>query len=104
MQIKKMKITIVTRLHRGVSDENAGIALEAWEMHESGPLDLLVAVETLIKERKSNVLSWGNIGCGHSWIEIDGMAIGDTYLSRELTAIEARKILTNPAEFAGVRP
>jgi hypothetical protein len=119
MQTQKRKITIVTRLHKGISAGNAGIPVEIWEWNDDEPHDLINAVETLQMERESNERSWGNIGCGHSWIEIDGMAINDTHLHsipkrsvwerlhdmhQGLTVPEAREILRNPAEYAVGRP
>lgn len=64
-----MSITIKTELHSGIS--GGGETRTHYE-YTTGPRNLLKAIEQLGEHRSDMVRSYGNIGCGGSWLEIDG--------------------------------
>lgn len=80
----KSQITLHTRLDSGIYKSHGGgrdIIVNKWNC---GPANLLKAIEALYAERESNVRSYGNIGCGNSWLEIDGKFFDETALSDEI--------------------
>lgn len=71
-----MTIKIVTKLNEGIADKFAGVQRVHHEF-STGPRNLLKAVETLITHRKKMENCHGNIGCGSSWIIIDGVSVDE---------------------------
>lgn len=70
-----MTITIKTHLNSGIYKSEGGSETRTHHEFTTGPRNLLKAIETLYEHRKSMVRSYGNIGCGRSWLEIDGQVI-----------------------------
>ena len=70
-----MTITIKTRLNDGIYKSSGGGETRTHYEWATGPRNLLKAAETLIEHRASMVRCYGNIGCGASWLEIDGVEI-----------------------------
>lgn len=75
------KIVIKTHLHSGISGGGESRVVAEWN---HGPLNLLKASKDLDERIASNKRSYGSIGCGRSWIEIDGTAINDDELPATL--------------------
>lgn len=66
-------ITITTKLHSGLTRSLAG---KEFRMEfNTGPLNLLKAVREYNSERKEMIRSYGNIGAGHTWLDVDGVQI-----------------------------
>ncbi|MHB1441081.1 MAG: hypothetical protein ACYCSO_10165 [Cuniculiplasma sp.] len=68
----KSQITLHTRLNSGIYKSHGGgqdVTVSNWNC---GPANLLKALDSLYEERQSNIRGYGNIGCGSSWLEIDG--------------------------------
>jgi hypothetical protein len=66
------KITIKTRLHDGIYASSGGGKTITHYVYNVGPKNLLKAVKDLREHRASMRRSFGDIGCGGSWIEFDG--------------------------------
>ena len=84
-----MTITIHTRLDDGIYASSGGgkdIVHYEWT---TGPRNLMSAIAVLTEHRQSMTLGYGNIGCGGSWLEIDGEHIDHIDLDaiRDATAI-----------------
>lgn len=75
-----MTIKIITRLNTGIADKYAGQHRVHHEF-ETGPRNFLKAIDTLIKHRKLMENNFGNIGCGSSWITIDGVFVEDSIVN-----------------------
>lgn len=70
-----MTITIKTHLNNGIYKSSGGGETRTHYEFTTGPRNLLKAIEQLGEHRSDMVRSYGNIGCGRSWLEIDGQAI-----------------------------
>jgi hypothetical protein len=73
-------ISIITRLHTGISGHADG---EPFVEHtySCGPRNLLRAINDLGETRRNNRQGYGNMGCGSTWIAINGTPIRDEELS-----------------------
>lgn len=80
----KSKITLHTRLNDGIHKSDGGGQDRIIQIWNLGPLNMLKAIGALHRERKSNKRGYGNIGCGRSWIEIDGQVFDETELHDEI--------------------
>lgn len=70
-----MTITIKTRLDSGIYKSSGGGETCTHYEFATGPRNLLKAIVTLGEHSKDMERGYGNIGCGRSWLEIDGQAI-----------------------------
>lgn len=70
-----MTITIKTHLDSGIYKSCGGGETRSHYEFSTGPRNLLKAINTLYEHRKSMERGYGNIGCGSSWLEIDGKII-----------------------------
>jgi len=70
-----MTITIKTHLDKGIYKSCGGGETRTHYEFTTGPRNLLKAIEQLRKHRSDMERSYGNIGCGSSWLEIDGQEI-----------------------------
>lgn len=70
-----MSITIKTHLNSGIYKSSGGGEIRTHYEFTTGPRNLLKAIEQLGLHRSEMIRSYGNIGCGRSWLEIDGQAI-----------------------------
>ena len=70
-----MTITIKTELHDGIYKSSGGGEVRTHYEFSTGPRNLLKAIETLADHQDEMEKSYGNIGCGRSWLEIDGTVI-----------------------------
>lgn len=68
-------ITVMTKLHNGIYKSHGGGVAAAVHTYSNGPRNLLSAIRALDEEIESNKKSYGGIGCGRSWLEIDGKQI-----------------------------
>jgi len=73
-----MSITIKTILDSCVDKSNGGGEVVTHYEFATGPRNLMKAIETMGEHRKRMTSSYGNIGCGVTWLEIDG-TIFDQY-------------------------
>ena len=91
-QIKEriMTITIKTRLHDGIYKSCGGGEVRTHYEFSTGPRNLLKAIDTLAAHQTEMVASYGNIGCGGSWMEIDGI---------EIHAFDLQEIRRDDSEF-----
>lgn len=72
-----MTITIKTRLDAGIYKSQGGGECRTHHTFATGPRNLLRAIRTLREHRREMEIGYGNIGCGGSWLEIDGVRIDD---------------------------
>lgn len=79
-----MKIEIKTRLHKGIYKSSGGGQTQTIYSLKAGPRNLLKALTLLTEEREAMVRGYGNIGCGNTWMEINGEEVDDSWLSHEL--------------------
>jgi len=70
-----MTIAIKTRLHDGIYKSSGGGETRIHYEWTTGPRNLLKAVDTFSDHARDMVAAYGNIGCGGSWLEIDGTRI-----------------------------
>lgn len=70
-----MTITIKTKLHDGIYKSSGGGEVRTHYEFSTGPRNLIKAIETLADHQDEMAAGYGNIGCGRSWLEIDGMVI-----------------------------
>lgn len=70
-----MTITINTRLHDGIYKSSGGGETRIVAEYPTEPKRLLQAIIEIDRRRRSNIRSYGNIGCGSTWLEIDGVRI-----------------------------
>ena len=68
-------ITIKTRLNNGIHKSDGGGETRTHYEFTTGPRNLLTAIEQLGEHRLDMERSFGNIGCGRTWLEIDGQEI-----------------------------
>lgn len=93
-----MSITIKTRLNDGIYKSSGGGQVRTHYEWATGPRNLLRAAETFHEHSREMVRAYGNIGCGQSWLEIDGQRV-DTM---DLGAIQVhdKEILGAEYQFA----
>lgn len=72
-----MTITIKTKLNSGIYKSCGGGEVRTHYEFSTGPRNLIKAIKTLAAHRDGMVRSYGNIGCGNSWLEIDSVRIHD---------------------------
>jgi hypothetical protein len=65
------KIQIKTRLHDGIYKSSGGGETRLVAEWGYGPRNLVKAYRFLLERRASNKRSYGNIGCGHTWLCTD---------------------------------
>ena len=65
-------IVINTKLDAGIYESHGGGRTIAHHIFTTGPRNLIKAIKTLGEHRRDMIASYGNIGCGSSWLEIDG--------------------------------
>jgi len=61
-------ITIKTKLNDGIYPSHGGGKVVTHFEFTAGPRNLVKAIETLHSHREEMKRSFGNIGCGHSWM------------------------------------
>jgi hypothetical protein len=71
----KKQITIKTHLHEGIYKSCGGGETREVASFNIGPRNLLIATKELQEKISSNQRSYGSIGMGRSWLEIDGVEI-----------------------------
>jgi hypothetical protein len=76
-----MTITINTRLHSGIYKSQGGGEIRTHYTWATGPRNLLKAITTLSTHRANTRASCGGIGCGTSWLEIDGVVMSENLLN-----------------------
>ncbi|MFM6986614.1 MAG: hypothetical protein ACKOXG_10855 [Arenimonas sp.] len=70
-----MSIIIKTRLNAGIYKSCGGGETRVHYEWATGPRNLLKAIAKLGEHRKAMRDGYGNIGCGSSWMEIDGVEV-----------------------------
>ena len=70
-------IVIKTKLADGIYKSQGGGQLVKHYSFKTNARNLLKAINTLAEHRTSMMRSFGNIGCGSSWIEIDGYFVAE---------------------------
>lgn len=70
-----MTITIKTRLNSGIYKSSGGGETRTHYEWATGPRNLMAALDTFFEHIESMERSYGNIGCGKSWMEIDGIRV-----------------------------
>jgi hypothetical protein len=68
-------IEIKTRLNSGIYKSDGGGETRVHYAYTTGPRNLIAAIQQLREHRADMVRCYGNIGCGSSWLEIDGQEI-----------------------------
>lgn len=68
-------ITIKTHLDAGIYRSSGGGETRTHYSYNTGPRNLLAAIDQLHEHRREMEQGFGNIGCGRSWLEIDGVEI-----------------------------
>lgn len=67
----KTRIQIVTRLDSAISrSAGGGRALTLKKTYASGPRGFRDAMRRLSREMAENVVAYGNVGCGQSWLQV----------------------------------
>lgn len=73
----KRRICLFTRLHDGIYKSCGGGEVRRREDFAPTPRGLMAAARALSKELADARLYYGNMGCGQSWLELDGRKITD---------------------------
>ena len=68
-------ITMKTRLHDGIYKSEGGGEIQIIKQWKLGPRNLITAIEIMDKTHHQNRLSYGDIGSGSTWLEINGRKI-----------------------------
>jgi hypothetical protein len=69
-------IKIMTRLDDGIyASQGGGEVRERYHWNKTSGRNLLLAAKKLPEHRSDMSTAYGNIGCGSSWIEIDGRKV-----------------------------
>lgn len=68
-------ITIKTKLNSGIYQSEGGGEVRTHYSFNTNPRNLLKACKLLGEHKNSMKNGYGNIGCGRSWLEIDGQWI-----------------------------
>lgn len=89
------KITIKTRLHEGIYKSDGGGETRAVAEWNLGPKNLLAANRELTEIMAANKRSYGSVGAGRSWLEIDGTAINDDELQDDMTMADAKELISD---------
>src|SRR5687767_5279438 len=76
----KPRILIKTHLHEGIYRSFGGGEVRIHAEYAYGPRNLVRAYHELLKVRETNRRNYGNIGCGHSWLETSDGRTLDTML------------------------
>ena len=71
-------IEIFTKLNNGIRDIG-GKEIKQYKWNKTSGRNLLIATKKLIEHKEEMKKCYGNIGCGNSWIRINGKDI-DSYL------------------------
>lgn len=74
------KIVIIQKLHEGIYKRHGGGERREIRAYKTGPRNLLAAAEFLTQARQAARESFGNIGGGSTWMEINGERIDDLEL------------------------
>ena len=85
-------ITIKTKLNDGIYASQGGGKIVTHHEFTAGPRNLVKAIETLHAHREEMKRGFGNIGRGHSWMEIDG---------KEVDQYEMEDVMRDDAEAFG---
>lgn len=80
----KTKITLHTRPHSSIYKSHGGGEDRIVDTWNCGTANLLKAIDALHEVRRTNILGYGNVGCGRSWLEIDGEFFDETELNDEI--------------------
>lgn len=72
-------IEIKQRLHDGIYKSSGGGETLTVQQYKIGPLNLLKAIREEAELAESNSRSYGSVGCGETWIEINGVDINEYY-------------------------
>lgn len=78
-------IAIKTRLHSGIYKSSGGGETRTHYTWATGPRNLLTAIAKLGEHRKAMCEGYGSIGCGITWLEIDGVEVEDHDLREAAT-------------------
>lgn len=78
----KAKITLHTRLDEGIYASAGGGVDRIVTEWKRGPLNLLKAIAALHKERQANKNKFGTVGCGGSWLELDGERMDNSLIEK----------------------
>ena len=91
-------ITIKTRLDSGIYKSSGGGEIVTRHQWANGPRNLLVALLNLRETRADNESAYGNIGCGRTWLEIDGMAMEESWIDADMQS--TRAVLANVSAYS----
>jgi hypothetical protein len=82
-------IKIMTRLDDGIyASQGGGEVRERYHWNKTSGRNLLLAVRKLYEHRGEMATSYGSIGCGCSWIEIDGRKVKErSMLAQDIDSI-----------------
>jgi hypothetical protein len=91
-----MAIEIITRLHDGIYRSSGGGERRVMWRRATGPLNLLRAARLFPSHVEWIETCYGNVGCGRSWVEIDGQWIEGWDMPQ--TMAEARALLAQVSD------
>ncbi len=78
------KILLVTRLDDGIYKSHGGGERQIVAKFNATPRGLIRAIDALGSERRQCERCYGNIGCGSSWLELDGVHIDDAEIREQI--------------------
>lgn len=85
-------IEIKTRLDDGIYRSQGGGETRTHFSWSTGPRNLLLALGQLREHRATMRQGYGSIGCGHSWLEVDGHLLDEVDELADQTAAAGRQL------------
>ncbi|MDI5832580.1 hypothetical protein OCF84_21330 (plasmid) [Shewanella xiamenensis] len=86
-------ITINTKLNSGIYQSEGGGEIRTHYSFNTNPRNLLKACKLLGEHMSTMKEAYGNIGCGSSWLEIDGQWIHQTDIATVTSIKNAAELL-----------
>lgn len=92
------KIVLVTKLNEGIYKSDGGGQRQEVADWNIGPLNVMAAVRLLNQEIRDNRRNYGNIGCGESWLEINGHRFNrEDFDFGGFRLVDARQVIADAA-------
>lgn len=84
-------IELHTRLNDGIYQSQGGgqdIVAQSWA---TGPRHLMTAIAALTTRRAEMIRCYGNVGCGNTWLAVDGVTLDDADCAGVIYAEDVRR-------------
>ena len=96
-------IDLHTRLSEGIYRSQGGgrdLVAQSWT---TGPRNVVAAISALTARRAETVRCYGNVGCGQTWLTVDGVTLDDADMAGVICAEAVRRDWAESHDY-GPRP